>query len=315
VRIRNNAGRDSTIMKLIIQLPCFNEQDSLPVTLACLPRTVEGFDSVEWLVVDDGSSDATSAVARSLGVDHVVAHAANLGLARAFMTGIRAALERGADVIVNTDADNQYNADDIPMLIKPIREGKAEFVIGTRPISRMPRFAPVSRFLHALGCLVVRLASGTDIPDAPSGFRAFTRAAAERLNVHDTYTYTLETIIQAGSLNMAITSVPVRVNGQLRPSRLISSIPSYILKSARTIIRTFALYRPRQFFVSAAIALLAPGALIRSWSNGIGALLLGLGGVLVVCAYAIELLPARKRIRDDAERQAGKVERSGQPSS
>lgn len=300
-------------MKLIIQLPCLNEEETLPVTLSHLPRHVTGFDQVEWLVIDDGSTDATTSVARSLGVDHLVVHDTNRGLAQAFMTGIEAALAHGADVIVNTDADNQYNAADIPLLVRPILERRADMVIGTRPISRMPRFAPVSRLLHAIGCMVVRQASGTDIPDAPSGFRAFTRAAAERLKVYDTYTYTLETIIQAGHMGIPLTSVPIRVNGQLRPSRLISSIPSYILRSALTIIRTFALYRPRQFFIPVAIILFVVGGLCNSCSGRGAVLLVSLGFISLLCSFTIELLPARKCIRNDMKGKTGENGKSKQP--
>jgi glycosyltransferase involved in cell wall biosynthesis len=230
--------------------------------LAALPRRVPGFDTVEWLVIDDGSADDTVRVALENGVDHVVRHTRNQGLARGFMTGLEACLERGADVIVNTDADNQYNADDIPALVAPIVEHKADIVIGARPIQTIEHFSPAKKFLQRLGSWVVRAVSRTDIPDAPSGFRAISRAAAQQLIVFSGYTYTLETIIQAGQKNMAIVSVPVRVNGDLRPSRLVKSIPSYIQRSIMTMVRIFVIYRPFRFFGMLGSAIFLLGFLI-----------------------------------------------------
>ena len=192
-------------MKLIIQIPCYNEAEVLPITLAALPKEVEGFDEVEWLIIDDGSSDETIRVAVKNGVHHVIRHTRNQGLARAFMSGLDACLKQGADVIVNTDADNQYNANDIPILTKPILEGNAEIVIGTRPIETIEHFSPIKKLLQKLGSWVVQIASKSNIPDAPSGFRAISEHAARRLMVLNDYTYTLETIIQAGQKNMAIT--------------------------------------------------------------------------------------------------------------
>lgn len=235
-------------MKLIIQIPCFNEATSLPVTVGALPREVAGCDQVEWLVIDDGSSDDTAAVAKQLGVDHVVRHPVNRGLAAAFMTGLDAAISRGADVIINTDADNQYDARDIATLVGPIIDGSAEFVIGARPIEFTRHFSWIKRRLQAFGSRVVRIASRTDVADAPSGFRAMTRDVALRLNVFNSYTYTLETIIQAGRSNIRVLSIPVRTNPDLRPSRLVKSTSSYVLRSLATIIRIFATYRPMQFF-------------------------------------------------------------------
>jgi glycosyltransferase involved in cell wall biosynthesis len=248
-------------MKLIIQIPCYNEERSLPVTLGNLPREVEGIDEVEWLVIDDGSSDETAEVARSHGA-HVVAHTHNKGLARAFMTGLEESLRRGADIIVNTDADNQYDAACIPALIRPILEGKAEIVVGARPIELIEHFSFAKKMLQKLGSFVVRMASGTDIPDAPSGFRAISREAALRTNVFNDYTYTLETIIQAGQKNMAISSVPVRVNEDLRPSRLVKSIPSYIFRSLITITRIFVIYRPFYFCFIIGMCFFIPGFLL-----------------------------------------------------
>lgn len=235
--------------KLIIQIPCYNEEATLGATLADLPRQLPGVDEIEWLIIDDGSRDQTVEVAKASGVDHIICHAKNQGLAKAFMTGLNASLAADADIIVNTDADNQYCAADIPRLIEPILSNQAEIVVGARPINKIPHFSPIKKILQRLGSYVVRLASNTKIPDAPSGFRAFSREAAFQINVFDNYTYTLETIIQAGQKGMAITSVPVRVNGDLRPSRLVKSTPTYILRSMTTILRIFMLYQPLRFFL------------------------------------------------------------------
>jgi glycosyltransferase involved in cell wall biosynthesis len=246
-------------MKLIIQVPCLNEEDSLPVTLAELPRELPGFDVVEWLVIDDGSTDRTAEVARACGVHHVVRHSANLGLARAFMTGIEAGLQAGADVIVNTDADNQYFAGDIATLVAPILAGRAQIVIGARPIADIATFSPLKKLLQKLGSAVVRLASGADIPDAPSGFRAYHKDAAHKLFVLNSYTYTLETIIQAGRKGVPMTSVPVRVNADMRPSRLVRGIFDYVTRSGLTIVRISLLYRPVRFFAALALLTAIPG--------------------------------------------------------
>ncbi len=234
--------------KVIIQIPCYNEEATLGLTLSELPRQLPGVDRVEWLIINDGSVDRTVEVARTNGVDHVVNFEYNQGLAKAFMAGLEAALKAGADIIVNTDADNQYCAADIPLLIEPILRGEAEIVIGARPIANIKHFSPIKKFLQKLGSWVVRLASGTTIPDAPSGFRAISRNAALQLNVFNPYTYTLETIIQAGQKGMAMTSVPIRTNGFLRPSRLVKSIPSYVQRSILTIVRIFMTYQPLKFF-------------------------------------------------------------------
>ena len=249
-------------MKLIIQIPCFNEAATLAIALRALPREVPGFDEVEWLIINDGSTDDTVAVAKECGVDHFVNFKHNQGLAKGFMAGLKECLRQGADVIVNTDADNQYEAKDIPKLVIPILENKAEYVIGARPISQTKHFSLAKKILQKLGSWVVRKASSTDIPDAPSGFRAMSRECAMRLNVYNNYTYTLETIIQAGKNNMAITSVPIRTNADLRPSRLLSSIPNYIKKSVVTIIRIFVIYKPFLFFMTFAAILSGLGLLL-----------------------------------------------------
>ncbi len=301
-------------MKLIIQIPCLNEAETLPITLTDLPTAVAGFDTVEWLIVDDGSTDDTAAVARAHGVHHVVRHTRNQGLAKAFMNGLRAATDLGADVIVNTDADNQYCADDIPKLVAPILAGHADIVVGARPIATIEHFSPAKKFLQKLGSWVVRVVSRTDIPDAPSGFRAMSREAAKRLMVFNDYTYTLETIIQAGQRNMAIVSVPIRVNGDLRPSRLVKSIPGYIRRSIGTMIRIFVIYRPFRFFGTIGLTLLALGTLIGLrfmvfWLQGdsgghvqsliLAAILLGAGFNTILIAFIADLLAANRKLLED----------------
>ena len=251
-----------SILKLVIQIPCYNEASTLGITLRELPRSIPGVDRVEWLVIDDGSTDATSAVARAHGVDHLVRIPSNRGLARAFTAGLEAALRAGADIIVNTDADNQYQAADIPVLIAPILAGRADMVIGERPIEQIAHFSGTKKLLQRLGSRVVQLASNTRVPDAPSGFRAFSRQAALQINVFDNYTYTLETIIQAGQKGMTVVSVPVRVNPDLRPSRLVRSIPQYLHRSALTIGRIFVTYRPLRFFWAVSGLLCVPACLI-----------------------------------------------------
>jgi glycosyltransferase involved in cell wall biosynthesis len=235
-------------MKLIIQIPCLNEVQTLAIALGELPRHVEGFDQVEWLIIDDGSTDGTAEHARSLGADHVIRHPVNRGLASAFMTGLNTCLQLGADVIVNTDADNQYQAADIPKLTAPILARQADMVIGARPIDETEHFSWIKKRLQRLGSWAVRVASKTDVADAPSGFRAISRDAATRLNVFNAYTYTLETIIQAGLSNMRVVSVPIRTNPDLRPSRLVRSISSYVKRSLVTIFRVFVTYRPLALF-------------------------------------------------------------------
>ena len=240
-------------MYVIIQIPCYNEEKTLAVTIADLPRSIEGVDRVEYLVINDGSTDNTVEEAKRLGVHHVVGFRNNRGLAKGFMAGLDAALHLGADIIVNTDADNQYCGADIAKLVQPIIEKKADIVIGERPILDTKHFSPLKKLFQRLGSFVVRVASNTKIPDAPSGFRAYSREAALRMNVTNDYTYTLETIIQAGRNKMAITSVPIRTNPELRKSRLFKSMWSYMKRSASVIARSYMMYRPLKFFGSIGI--------------------------------------------------------------
>lgn len=233
---------------LVIQIPCLNEAATLKIALDALPRQVPGFDEVKVLIIDDGSTDGTAALAQSLGVDHVARHPVNRGLATAFMTGLEVALQMGADVIVNTDADNQYQADDIPLLTQPILDHRADMVIGARPIDETEHFSLIKKKLQRIGSWAVRVASRTRVLDAPSGFRAISREAAMRINVFGGYTYTLETIIQAGQSGLVIESVPIRTNADLRPSRLVKSISSYVRRSLGTIARVLMIYRPLLVF-------------------------------------------------------------------
>lgn len=235
-------------MKLIIQIPCYNEAETLEIALNDLPKHIDGIDTMEYLIINDGSKDNTVEVAKNWGVNYVVNFKQNKGLAKGFMAGLDACLRNGADIIVNTDADNQYVGEDIEKLVRPILEGKADMVIGERPIDQTEHFSPLKKKLQHLGSWVVRKASRTDIPDAPSGFRAYSREAALRMNVVNEYTYTLETIVQAGRNKIPLTSVPIRTNGELRPSRLFNSMFGYVKKSMLTIVRAFLMYRPLMFF-------------------------------------------------------------------
>jgi glycosyltransferase involved in cell wall biosynthesis len=247
-------------MKLIIQIPCFNEEQALPITLADLPQTVPGIDKIERLVIDDGSTDRTVEIARGLGVEHIARHTTNKGLAAAFQTGLDAALQLGADVIVNTDADNQYPGRFIPDLVQPILAGQSDMVIGNRQVHRIAEFSLSKKLLQKMGSAVVRYVSGTDVPDAPSGFRAFSREAALRINVLSGYTYTLETIIQAGKNNLAISHVPIETNPKLRGSRLVKSNLRYVLRSMATLLRLFVLYEPLRTFAYLSVPFLVFGS-------------------------------------------------------
>jgi glycosyltransferase involved in cell wall biosynthesis len=244
-------------MKLIIQIPCYNEATTLPLTLRDLPRTLPGIDTIEWLVIDDGSQDETAQVARTHGVDYVHRFTQHQGLARAFTAGLEIALRAGADIIVNTDADNQYDARDLPALIAPIVEHRADIVVGDRGVTTLQHFSPLKRVLQRLGSWVVQRASGLTVPDATSGFRAFTREAALRLTVLSDYSYTLETLIQAGARNLVVVYVPVRTHPPLRQSRLIHSLPDYLWQSAQTVVRAYAMFQPlRVFWLIGAVLIL-----------------------------------------------------------
>ncbi len=245
--------------KLVIQIPCYNEAETLPDTLAELPDEVEGFDEVEVIIVDDGSSDDTAGVARSLGVAEVTRFVQNRGLAAAFRAGLETALRRGADVIVNTDADNQYRAADIPKLVEPILAERADIVVGDRGVANLEGFSPVKRRLQQLGSWVIGRASGISTPDATSGFRAFTREAALRTLVLSDYSYTLETLIHAGVARNAVEFVPIRVNPQTRPSRLFKSMGEYIGKSGVAIVRAYTSYQPLRVFTVTGLGLIALG--------------------------------------------------------
>jgi glycosyltransferase involved in cell wall biosynthesis len=282
-------------MKLIIQIPCFNEADQLPQTLADLPREVEGFDVVEWLVIDDGSTDSTIGVAREQGVDHLVRLTNNKGLAAGFQAGIDTALKLGADVIVNTDADNQYYGPDVARLVAPILDGRADMVIGDREVGGIEHFSPLKKTLQRLGSWVVRQASSTSVPDTTSGFRAYNREAAIQMMVVSKFTYTLETIIQAGKLLVALDHVAVRTNPKTRESRLFPSMGSYVRRNAISIFRIYAQYEPLRVFWSLAllIGLAAVGVWIRftvSYIEGNGkghVQSLILGAVLFIAAVVL----------------------------
>ena len=310
-------------MKLIIQIPCFNEAGSLPATLKDLPRTVPGFDTVEWLIINDGSSDGTAEVALQHGVDHVVTFTGNQGLARAFLAGLDSCIKLGADVIINTDADNQYVAADIPALVAPILAGRADMVIGARPIGEIASFSPLKKLLQKAGSAVVRFVSNTSISDAPSGFRAMTREAALRFNVFNDYTYTLETIIQAGQKGIATVSVPIRVNSTLRPSRLVKSNSSYVRKSLVTIVRMFVVYKAFRFFMAIGLSALLLGVLggiryLSYYLSGTGAghiqslilssILLGVGFQTILTAFLADLLAVNRRLMEDVQYRVKKLE-------
>ncbi len=303
-------------MKLIIQIPCYNEAETLPITLKQLPRKISGISKVEWLIIDDGSSDNTVSVAKKHGVDHIVHFKKNRGLAEGFKAGMDACINLGADIIVNTDADNQYHAGDIPKLVQPIIDGTADIVIGARPIAEIRHFSLIKKLLQKFGSYVVRRVSKTDIPDAPSGFRAISRDAALKLNVFNAYTYTLETIIQAGRKNMAITWIPVRVNEDLRPSRLVKSISGYITRSIVTIFRIFMVYEPFRFFMRIGLIFFLAGVVIGIrfiyyfYSDGgkghiqsliLASILMVMGFQSVLSAFIVDLMAVNRTLLEDIQ--------------
>lgn len=310
-------------MKLIIQIPCLNEAKTLEVALNDLPKHIEGIDEIEYLIINDGSTDNTVEVAKNWGVNYVVNFVNNKGLARGFIAGLDACIRNGADIIVNTDADNQYRGSDIEKLIQPILKGEAEIVIGERPIDDTDDFSPLKKKLQHLGSFVVRKASATNIPDAPSGFRAFTREAAMRLNVINNYTYTLETIVQAGRNQMAITSVPISTNPELRKSRLFHSMGAYIKKSVLTIIRAFMMYKPLVFFtvVGAIPFLIGVALMIRFlifFFNGAGmghiqslvfaSTLMMIGFMTFIMGLQADIIAANRKLLEDIQFRLRRME-------
>tara|TARA_R110002072_G_scaffold301976_1_gene483184 strand:- start:19446 stop:20495 length:1050 start_codon:yes stop_codon:yes gene_type:complete len=318
-------------MKLIVQIPCFNEEQTLPETISGIPRAVEGFECVEIQVIDDGSCDRTVEVAVACGVDHIVRHRCNRGLAATFMTGIEAALRLGADVIVNTDGDNQYCGADIEKLVRPIVEGQADMVIGDREPSTIMHFSPLKRSLQRLGAMVARWLSQTDVADAVSGFRAFSRPCAERLNVFSRFSYTTETLIQAGQQGMSVVSVPVRTNAPTRESRLFRNMPEFLLRSGTTMVLAFVLYRAMKTLAILSGTLFVAGLipisafLYRSvWlgdsaghiqSLVLGSALVVIGSVLLVTCLIVNLQTASRRLLEDVQFRIRRLESQPSPSN
>jgi glycosyltransferase involved in cell wall biosynthesis len=304
-------------VKLIIQVPCYNEESTLPAAIEALPKAIPGVDTLEYLVINDGSQDKTAEVAQRCGVHHIVNLTKNQGLAAGFMAGLDACLQLGADIIVNTDADNQYCGADVEKLVRPILEDRAEIVVGERPIDDIEQFSLCKKKLQRLGSWVVQMASHTHIPDAPSGFRAFSREAAMKLNVVSGYTYTLETIIQAGRNNMAIISVPVRTNPVFRKSRLCGSMGQYVKRSIFTILRIFVMYNPLSFFLVLGLCFFGAGFLIGLrflvlmfvYNESMGhvqSLLLAVALILIgvqtmVLGLQADLISANRKIMEDIQ--------------
>lgn len=310
-------------MKLIIQIPCYNEETTLAVTYADLPKQIEGIDEIEYLIINDGSRDRTVEVARDLGFHHLVSFKQNKGLAKGFMAGIDACLHLGADIIVNTDADNQYCGADIEKLVRPILEGKADIVIGERPIEETEHFSWKKKKFQYIGSWVVRLASGTKVPDAPSGFRAYSREAALRLNVVNEYTYTLETIIQAGHNKIAMTSVPIRTNPETRESRLFKNMWAYMKRSSSVIIRSFMMYKPLKFFGTWGIIIFLLGVALDVrflfyYIGGTGeghiqslilsVVLILMGVQTFIVGLQADIIAANRKILEDVQYRVRKIE-------
>lgn len=317
-------------MKLIIQIPCYNEAETLEIALNALPKQIEGIDQIEYLIINDGSKDDTVQVARNWGVNYVVNFRRNKGLAKGFMAGLDACLRNGADIIVNTDADNQYCGDDIEKLVRPILEGKTDIVIGARPIDATEHFSPLKKKLQHFGSWVVRKASKSDIPDAPSGFRAYSRDAALRMNVVNEYTYTLETIVQAGRDKIAMMSVPIRTNPELRSSRLFSSMFGYVKKSMLTIIRAFMMYKPLRFFtligvcpiiVGIAIGLRFLYFFVGGAGNGhvqsliLAVCLILIGVQTIVVGLQADLIAANRKLLEDIQYHVRKMDYDQNPGN
>lgn len=324
-------------MKVIVQIPCYNEEGTLEGVIADIPRQIPGVGSIEILVVDDGSTDATSEVARRAGADHVVRHPRNQGLARAFRTGLDACLRLGADIVVNTDADNQYAGSAIPELIRPILDGRADIVVGDRGTGRLEHFSPAKKMLQSLGSFFVRRFSGTTVPDAVSGFRAISREAALRINIISSFSYTIEMLIQAGKHRMAVVSVPVPVNPPARKSRLFRSVPQFLLQSMATTVRTYTMYKPLRVFTYLGLFLVLVGALpvarflyfyAQGQGNGhvqslvLGSAFLIFGFVSLLIGIVADLIASNRmlleillaKVRDlEAERDAREQARQGAP--
>mgnify|MGYP005846674753 CR=1 FL=1 len=317
-------------MKLIIQIPCYNEEKTLPVTLADLPRQIDGIDCIEYLIINDGSRDRTVEIAREHGVHHIVNMTKNKGLAKGFMAGLDACLKLGADIIVNTDADNQYKGADIVKLIEPILAGKAEMVIGDRRTHDIEHFSWFKKRLQKWGSWVVRQVSDTDIPDATSGFRALSREAALQMNVVSEFTYTLETIIQAGKKNLAITHVPIGTNGKLRESRLFRSNWSYIKRSVATMARIYTMYEPLKMFSRIGALFFGAGVFIglrflyHYFTQGgaghiqsliLAAILLILGVQILVLGLVADIIGSNRRLIEDALYRVKKMETEKRPGN
>jgi glycosyltransferase involved in cell wall biosynthesis len=310
-------------MKLVIQIPCYDEEESIGRTLDELPGHLDGIDTIEVLIIDDGSSDRTAEGARRHGAHHVVSLKNHQGLATAFRTGLKSALELGADLIVNTDADNQYRASDLPALIEPILEGRADITIGARPVQEIAEFSHLKKWLQRFGSRVVRWVSGTSVADAPCGYRAFSAEAARAINVFTNYTYTLETIIQAGLKNMAVESVPIRTNKSIRPSRLMRNSADYVKRSTLTIIRVFMIYSPMRFFAWPGIVLFVIGGIIgfrflflfladegqgHVQSLILAAILIVVGTVLCIFSLIAELIAVNRRLLEEIQTRLRSLE-------
>jgi glycosyltransferase involved in cell wall biosynthesis len=310
-------------MKLIVQIPCYNEEHTLPETIADIPRQVDGIDQVELLIIDDGSTDRTVEVAKELGVDHIIVNKQNLGLARTFRKGLDECLKRGADIIVNTDGDNQYYGGDIPKLVVPILQDKADIVVGDRQTSTISHFSPFKKLLQKFGSATVRKLSGTDIPDTVSGFRAFSREAAIRINIVSSFSYTIETIIQAGKKHMAIASVPVRTNAKTRESRLFKSIPAFIERQLSSMIRMYLMYQPLRFFTYIGLTITVIGLIpiarfliyyyLGNGSGHIQSLLLGsvillMGFVTFVMAILADLINFNRQLLETTLEKVRRIE-------